>query len=684
MQARRSMGRLMGMSTWVLLGLGLAQTAMAATPESFDRSEGLNLNRFVRQGDVAAHIVLRSGNDPRLIVAFPAGNSGVGLWFDPLQTPATWTLTGPASPVTQADAKGRPLQGVVFQASIHAAALTPKQAVLSSIRVLRDYQGLGTAPKEVLTDATTHGDTLAWSRDRLDGAPGYALRLTAVHGALRDGRFVAGSDGVITLKITALSGEKPLTPVSGHALLNEHASKDRAAREALSFLSYREKFLAGSWRFDTYFGRDTLMSVRLLMPALQPQAVESGLRSVLQRLSSDGQVAHEEDIGEFAILDHQKKDGSLSDAPVYDYKMVDSDYLLGPVAQAWLLDDARGRARAKTFLADKLGDAHAGDALMRNLRYIAAQTSAFVAEPTAAHLVSLKPGVPVGDWRDSNDGLGGGRYAYDVNAILVPAALDAANALYRSGLLDPYANAQDKAMLAGLAHAAEVWHAKAPALFTVNVDAATAKQAVTAYAKSIGVPAAPALKAIGDAPVQFQALSLDADGHPIRVQNSDGGFGLLFGKPSAAQLDAEAETLRRPFPAGLMTPVGMLVANPAFAPTSEQTRFSPGAYHGTVVWSWQQALTAAGLARQLARTDLPATTRTHLQNAQACLWQAIDATRDMQNSELWSWRYADDRYQVAAFGASGKDADESNAAQLWSTVYLAIPEPKGSRPSCGP
>ncbi|HEU4671203.1 MAG TPA: hypothetical protein VFR91_10885 [Dyella sp.] len=677
MQAKRWMGVIGA------LALGAAQMAPAAGAESFDRSEGLNLNRFVRQGDVAAHIVLRSGSDPRLIVAFPAGNSGVGLWFDTVSAPAQWHFDGPATPLTRVDAKGRPLHGVRFTATFHTAALVPKQAVLSSIRVLRDYQGQGTAPKSVLTDAHVDGNTLAWSRDRLDGAPGYALSLTAVHGALHDGRFVAGPDGDITLQVVALSGEKPLTPVSGHALLNEHAQHDRAAREALAFLSYREKYLAGSWRFDTYFGRDTLMSVRLLMPALQPQAVETGLRSVLQRLSSDGQVAHEEDIGEFAILDHRKTDGTLSDAPVYDYKMVDSDYLLAPVTQAWLLDDARGRARAKAFLAGKLGDAHAGDALMRNLRYIAAHSKAFATDPVATNLVSLKPGVPVGDWRDSNDGLGGGRYAYDVNAILVPAALDAANALYRSGLLAPYASKQDKTMLAGLAHAAAVWRERAPALFAVRVDAAAAKQDVSAYAKTMGVPDAHALQAIGDRPVQFQALSLDADGHPIRVQNSDGGFALLFGKPSPAQLDAEAELLRRPFPAGLMTPVGMLVANPAFATAAEQARFTPGAYHGTVVWSWQQALVAAGLARQLARTDLPGATRDHLRSAQACLWQAIDATRDMSNSELWSWHYTDGRFQVDAFGASGKDADESNAAQLWSTVYLAIPEPATLEAKCG-
>lgn len=37
----------------------------------------------------------------------------------------------------------------------------------------------------------------------------------------------------------------------------------------LTFLSYREKYLAGSWRFDTYFGRDTMMSLTLLAPVLQ-------------------------------------------------------------------------------------------------------------------------------------------------------------------------------------------------------------------------------------------------------------------------------------------------------------------------------------------------------------------------------------------------------------------------------
>ena len=52
--------------------------------------------------------------------------------------------------------------------------------------------------------------------------------------------------------------------------------------------------------------------------------------------------------------------------------------------------------------------------------------------------------------------------------------------------------------------------------------------------------------------------------------------------------------------------------------------------------------------------------------------KAIDASRAMNNSELWSWSFGDGHYRIAAFGAAGADADESNAAQLWSTVYLAV------------
>ena len=51
---------------------------------------------------------------------------------------------------------------------------------------------------------------------------------------------------------------------------------------------------------------------------------------------------------------------------------------------------------------------------------------------TYKNLIALKEGVPVGQWRDSNDGLGGGRYPYDVNTALMPAALRAISNLART------------------------------------------------------------------------------------------------------------------------------------------------------------------------------------------------------------------------------------------------------------
>jgi hypothetical protein len=157
--------------------------------------------------------------------------------------------------------------------------------------------------------------------------------------------------------------------------------------------------------------------------------------------------------------------------------------------------------------------------------------------------------------------------------------------------------------------------------------------------------------------------------------HSDEGFELLFGRPSAAQLRQAVTVLLRPFPAGLLTPVGVVVANPVYAAPGIQETLTRSAYHGTVIWSWQQAVLAAGLERQLRRGDLPTSLKDYLRIAQRQLWDAIRAAHTMRNSELWSWTIEGQRFQIAPFGANAADADESNAAQLWSTVYLSIPDP---------
>ena len=646
---------------------------------SFDVAEGPILNSFLREGPVAAHLLLRSGADPRILIAFPAGNSGVGLWISHGQH-VTWSLRGRPQPLITKDARGRALYGMTAQAIASGATeLTIKQAVLSSVRVLRDYHALGTFPAEVATGPKIRGPILTWERDRLDGAAGYRLSIEVTHGSLQADHLTAGSDGKIALKITALSGEVPLTPLSGEQLLNEHAKADMATRNVLTFLSYQEKFLAGSWRFNTYFGRDTLMSVRLLMPVVAPEAVAAGLGAVLTRLSPQGEVAHEEDIGEFAILDHLHATGDKSDAPTFNYNMIDGTFMLAPVAAQWLLEDQRGRTQAAAFLK-QLDGRHAaprafGIDLVTNLRFVLQAAARFADDPRAPNLVALKPGFDAGQWRDSNDGLGGGRFPYDVNAVFVPAALEAADRFLASGLLDAYLKPTDRDLFAHAKAMAGTWRTKAGPLFDVSVPSATARRDIADYAAALKIPDEDAQRAVDDSSVAFPALALTADAQTIPVVHSDEGFELLFGRPTSAALARGMGALMRPFPAGLLTPVGVVVANPVYATPAIQARLTSSAYHGTVVWSWQQAVLAAGLQRQLQRPDLSPSLREHLRVAQKQLWAAIRAAHAMRNSELWTWTFTGGRFEIAPFGANTADADESNAAQLWSTVYLAIPPP---------
>lgn len=670
----------------VAIGIALTTTGAATVASSqgkpeiaYQITEGQNLNAFVRSGPVAAHLLLRAGNDPRILIAFPAGNSGVGLWFDRTAQPVQWRLERAPLPISVGA-----LNGVVAIASVNAPSLTIKQAVLSNVRFLRDYQAVGRFPAEVAAQASISGDAIRFRRNRLDGAPGYELGLRVLHGRVESGVIRAGADGRIRLEITALTGDTPLTPLPIGEILNARAAADPAARNALSFLSYREKFLAGSWRFNTYFGRDTLMSVRLLMPALRPSAIEAGLNSVLARLSPGGEVSHEEGISEFAIIQNRKA-GRAGDTAELDYKMIDDDYMLAPVLTEYVR--GAGTARAKAYFAKRLkseatpGTTEAvGITLVRNLRFVLTQATPFAQAPSARTLVAIKDGYMAGQWRDSDEGIGRGRYPFDVNAALVPAALDAADELLKAGLLDPYLTTADRTLFAKAGAMARIWHDRAAPFFRIDYSAAEARERIAAYSATVGVPPEPAIAALGNQAAAYHAISLDADGKPVPVVHSDEGFVLLFGHPSPADLDTYVGALMRPFPAGLLTGIGMLTANPAFVDTAAQARFLPGAYHGTVVWSWQQALFAAGLERQLARRDLPSAVRAKLVRAQSSLWAVINATRGLQSSELWSWKYANGRYQVVPFGAGRDDVDESNAAQLWSTVYLAVQPPRAVRP----
>jgi hypothetical protein len=647
-------------------------TAAQPAGLAFTIEAGDITNHFYRRGGVAAHVLARSGHAPRLLAVFPAGNSGIGLWFEKGSAPVSMTIDGVLEPVEEQGG----LRGVSATVVIGAARLRAPGVVLSSVRILRDYNSdPRLLPKEIVNQVVA-GRPLVVKRTTLDGAHHVELRIDP-KGSGRASIDESGmllleapaGESTITARMTFLLDEPPLTPIAASALLTAAAAPRERDRQALEFLTYGEKMLAGSWRFLTYFGRDTLLSARLLMPVLRPEAIEGALSGVIDRLSPDGEVAHEEDIGEFAALRNLREGRGAVTTPIFDYKMVDDDFMLAPVLAHYLLDTEEGKARAAAFLARKtpLGRTYA-EAIRSNLDFVYLRAHNFAANGRATDLVPLKRGLPVGDWRDSDNGLGGGRYSYSVNAVLVPAALWASLHLLQSGLI-PDAETRLPAVRMGI----ERWQ-KARAQFAVTVSAAQAKARIKAYAAEQGIDATEALAAV-KGPVRFVALSLDARGKPIPIMHSDDGFALLFGAPSPEELEEITRTMSAPFPLGLRTPLGMVVANPAFAP-AKKTRemFKRDRYHGAVMWSWQHAMMAAGLARQRQRTDLPEATRASLEAAETSLWQLIESTAELSTGETWSWQITDGKWQVYRLGEYAPD-DEATAAQLWSTVYLAVQPP---------
>ena len=87
-------------------GMAMAEREAPAPDLAYRLTEGQNINAFVREGPVAAHLLLRNGVDPRILVAFPAGNSGAGQWFARLHRPAMWRLDQAPRPLTMAEPEG--------------------------------------------------------------------------------------------------------------------------------------------------------------------------------------------------------------------------------------------------------------------------------------------------------------------------------------------------------------------------------------------------------------------------------------------------------------------------------------------------------------------------------------------------------------------------------------------------
>ena len=241
-------------------------------------------------------------------------------------------------------------------------------------------------------------------------------------------------------------------------------------------------------------------------------------------------------------------------------------------------------------------------------------------------------------WRDSDAGYAGGRFAMDVNAIWVPQALEATATILESlralGLgpaaLDSIAPGIGQTALGeysrdagSLRRAVERWRG-AKRHFEVTLSPAEIRDRVRARLEALPAKERRFWETVAKTDgsdrdsLRFLVLSLDADGKPIPVVNTDPATA-LFLEPAASAQDVRLDLapIMRPYPVGLFVEgLGPLVANDAYAPGRVWEAFEKDQYHSPrVVWGREVNLLLGGLANQISAARAGSASRDTLEAA---------------------------------------------------------------------
>jgi len=727
--------------------------------------EGLSSNYFFSTKDFTSHVMLTDGRKGRIYVSFPAGNSGMAMRLDPSDESSggmEFSYIGEPGEFS----RGKDDRGVSFQIKVNKNRVVISDIHLDSIRFIRDLKEPDAIKNRWndkrqfldLTDMPEKGylnpfisiekrgkkDVITLTRKTLDRKNTFYTELRIpndMEAKVENGKLVIKSKdgGPVKFGVASSIDYKLLTPYTEKDLLNDKASKYREnlkrtdpqkakrfdeALRGLSFLSYHEKFLAGSWRFLTYFGRDTMMSLMMLRDSIRNNVYESALQSVLDRLSPEGSVAHEEDIGSQAIarrvseynqLRSQGKNNEalkvrkhLSD-PIYDYKMIDDDYMLPHAVGNYIRDDSLAKSEKRAFLEkeNQQGEKNI-DALMKNFNYVLKKAEKYTETGDPRDLIRIGHDEFVGDWRDSNPGLGWGVYPGSVNVDFVADSLSSVRDVINSGVysreeLQEIASKHNLETIGKALESPEVmdknikaWH-RARDHYRVDMSPEQVRGKLKDYLDNHAMDPEEKdyilnTKIDGNVSIRdfvygnrtpdnlkdglsFYALSLDKEGKPVEVMNSDAGFRLFNGNPSPDEIRGVLKIIDLPYPLGLAGSSGIFTANPVFASDkSLRKTLDRNGYHGTVVWSWQMALMEKGLMKQIKRFQgKPGNDKLvkDMFKSLSNLRKMEENAGDLVNSELWTYKIENGKMKPIAYGAEAETETESNPVQLWSTVGLS-------------
>jgi hypothetical protein len=264
----------------------------------------------------------------------------------------------------------------------------------------------------------------------------------------------------------------------------------------------------------------------------------------------------------------------------------------------------------------------------------------------------------------------------DVNVIWMPGALEALGTILDALKTIGIAPVIRDAALArwardrvALARAVAVWRG-AERHFRVTLARSEVRRRVAA--RLAGLP--PAERDFWDAAwrrlerspdtLRFLALSLDGDGRPIPIVNTDPAMRLLLDSLAPDRVRELIDPILTPYPVGLFVDgLGPLVANDAYAPSGVWEQFRKDAYHSpTVVWGRDVNILLAGLARQRgvgAQRAAPL-----LDSTLTRVSDAVDRS-GLRHAELWSYTIENGRLVPSRYGSSSD-------VQLWSLTDLAV------------
>ncbi|MES2856063.1 MAG: hypothetical protein V4692_09375 [Bdellovibrionota bacterium] len=265
--------------------------AASSTDVAFSTKSDRLEEHTIRKGNSAAHIYLDSGlalgadsaKKPYLFMAFPAGNSGVALWFKSKNETVNFEAIGQATAATRENG----LNGAEIEIKTGVKSLVIDASILGSMRFIRDRELGIKAPAEVdVKDITLIDGKLFFKRKSLNGKASYLIEIEASPGTLivRTGStYKLVSETEVQFKLGGFTSETPLTPIPLEEIFEEEVLRTMNPEQlmAFSFLLYEEKLMAGAPRYHSKFGRDAIYSLRVLMNVMKPAAIEKILNSTI-------------------------------------------------------------------------------------------------------------------------------------------------------------------------------------------------------------------------------------------------------------------------------------------------------------------------------------------------------------------------------------------------------------------